>query len=302
MFAFELSSRTTQRAAVWCLFFLFVCATAVADSSQKTTSAKPPAKVDKALRERADMFLQVYVTGAFSKAYELVAEESRDRFLSMAKEKLVNPTITRIEYSDKFSKAVVTASVVRKANLGMAGVRDIPGERSDAWRVEKGKWVWYFDPTRDCVVTLFGALPCSPADLQARNAPAVKVPEKITPEAIVERMKEMNKGNGFSKPELRFVKGVAGSDETVFHNGLPGQVQVSVEFASREHVGFRLEGFNEPVVLDGYKDLPIKLSYDPVQNSPEQVELRVTLQPFNSTYLIPVKVVPAGPPAAAPQP
>ena len=270
--------------AAFCVGIGHLC---IADAE---VAKKVPPKVERALRARAEEFLQDHATGAFSKAYDLVAEDSRDRFLSLPKEPLSDPRITNIEYRDNFTKAVVSTSIVRKASMGAAGVREIPGVRNDSWKSERGKWVWFFDPTRECVTTLFGTLPCSGEDIKARKGESSpSVPEKITPEALAARMKELNRGSGFDKPGFRLVRGVAGSNEIVYHNGLPGQIQISLDFTSNAHEGYKLEP-EAPVVVDGYKDLRMRVTYSgSAPDSAQPLGVRMFIDPFSTFFTIPIQ-------------
>src|SRR5258706_8270520 len=50
-------------------------------------AATPPGATDQALRERETTFLQYQVDGAFRKAYDLVAEDSKDFYFAIEKTK-----------------------------------------------------------------------------------------------------------------------------------------------------------------------------------------------------------------------
>ena len=71
--------------------------------AQEPKPATPPAEVDQALRERASAFLQYQVDGNFRKAFELVAEDSKDFYFSIGKTKIQSLEIDEIVYSDNFS-------------------------------------------------------------------------------------------------------------------------------------------------------------------------------------------------------
>ena len=130
-------------------------------TSSKKEAAKPaPRKLDKALRARAEEFLADQTEGNFRKAFEMVAEDSKDYYLSLSKEQLSSPKISDIAYADRFTTAVVTAAVVRKTNMGAAGIVEIPSTRVDTWKLVGGKWMWYHDPKANCLPSLIGLLPC----------------------------------------------------------------------------------------------------------------------------------------------
>src|ERR1019366_6761186 len=105
---------------------------------------KPPAKVDAALRARVQEFFDLHVKGQYRKAEELVAEDTKDFFYTGNKPKYISFEITRIDYSEKFTKAKVT--VVCEQNvmmLGYTGPMKVPAPST--WKLENGKWYWYVD-------------------------------------------------------------------------------------------------------------------------------------------------------------
>jgi hypothetical protein len=118
---------------------------------------KPPAKVDQALRARATQFYQDFVTGQFSDAETLVAQESRDYFIAMRKEKYVSCELGSIDYSDKFKLAQVAAVCERNVMFeGFAG-HPMKYPVASEWKLERGKWYWHVDPNAPRV-TPFGIM------------------------------------------------------------------------------------------------------------------------------------------------
>jgi hypothetical protein len=134
---------------------------------------KPPADVDKALRERITEFFQDHVTGQFRKAAELVAEDTQDLFYNGNKPRYISFEISRIDYSDNFTRA--RASVLCEQTVlmpGFGGTFKVP--TPSTWKLEKGKWYWYVDPD-SLLDTPFGrrkAAPTPPADGQPAEASA----------------------------------------------------------------------------------------------------------------------------------
>jgi hypothetical protein len=105
---------------------------------------RPPAAVDKALRERVTEFFQDHVTGQFRNAEELVAEDTKDFFYNGNKPSYISFEISRIDYSENFTRA--KATVLCEQNVVMPGfgaVLKIP--TPSTWKLENGKWYWYID-------------------------------------------------------------------------------------------------------------------------------------------------------------
>jgi hypothetical protein len=106
---------------------------------------KPPAEVDQALRARIQEFFDLHVKAQYRKAEELVAEDTKDYFYTHDKPKYLSCEITKIEYSDNFTKASSVVTCMRY--IMMPGFSDrpmkVPG--TNTWKLENGKWVWYVD-------------------------------------------------------------------------------------------------------------------------------------------------------------
>jgi hypothetical protein len=131
---------------------------------------KPPAKVDAALRARVQEFFDLHVKGQFRKAEELVAEDTKDFFYRGNKPKYLSFEITRIDYSEKFTRAKVT--VVCEQYIMMPGFADRPMKvpTPSTWKLENGKWYWYVD--QDALLnTPWGRMKAGPFSEKGAAAP-----------------------------------------------------------------------------------------------------------------------------------
>lgn len=267
-------------------------ATPAGVNSGKMETAKPaPSKVDKALRVRAEEFLADQTVGNFRKAFEMVAEESKDYYLSLSKEQLSSPKISGIAYADRFTNAVVTASVIRKANMGAAGIVEIPSTRVDTWKLVGGKWMWYHDPTANCLPSLIGVLPCDKRPGAGDPALVTALPKSTTPEAVAAAAKALSVPKAaLNRQKIEFVKGQPGVEEITFHNGYPGAIRVQVGFTSNP-VGFSLDANSKLLTPNG--DFVVKVQYAPGPQAPDSLTLGFTVEPFGTTYLVPVRTVAA---------
>src|SRR5579885_3060725 len=116
-------------------------AASAAGSPADAASSPAPPEIDKALRERATSFLQYDMEGNFRKAYDLVAEESKDLYFSQTKPKFSSFKIEDIQYSDNFTAAVVRSAQRRTMTFqGQSFDFDLPA--TDTWRLVDGKWMW----------------------------------------------------------------------------------------------------------------------------------------------------------------
>src|SRR5690242_243224 len=74
----------------------------------QTSSGKPPAGVDEALRARINQFFQFMVDAKYRQAEALVAEDSKDLYYDGQKPRFLNYELKSIEYSDEFTRAKAT--------------------------------------------------------------------------------------------------------------------------------------------------------------------------------------------------
>src|SRR5437867_11092042 len=95
--------RRKMRFAILALFAGVVCAQNPSDLFNK-----PPAKVDKALRARIAEFYTDHVKQEFRKAEGLVADDTKNFFYSQNKPAYLSFEISRIDYSENFSRAKAT--------------------------------------------------------------------------------------------------------------------------------------------------------------------------------------------------
>ncbi len=239
------------------------------------------------MRERASQFLQFTVERSFSKAYELVSPETKDWYLSSGKPQYTAFAIESIDYSKDFKKATVHSKVTRI--LSMNG-REISTELKvfDLWQLEAGKWMWWHDP--DVLITPFGEIPL-PHNKPSANAGAPAVPRDTSPAAVQAAGSKVNVESSASKKELLFEQGTPGSDDFVFHNGLPGVVDVFVDLVGN-YGAFTVEPAH--VQMEGGKDLNVKVNYKPPTSpnafvTPPSVFVRVTIQPFGRSVQLPLK-------------
>jgi len=107
---------------------------------------RPPAEVDQALRARIEEFYDYHVKGKFREAEALVAEDTQEFYYSHNKPKYLSAEISRIQYSDNFTKA--KATILCEQYVMMPGFSDKPIKvpTPSTWKLVDGKWFWYVDP------------------------------------------------------------------------------------------------------------------------------------------------------------
>jgi hypothetical protein len=244
-----------------------------------------PPEVDQALHARVSEFMQYHVEGKFTKAFEYVAEDTKEYYFNTQKLQYISFEIGDVTYSDNFTKATVNAMVEHTWAIQGQKIK-VKTPQVTTWILENGKWVWHYDPH---------AMPETP---MGRSAPfngdpgaAPPPPKVLTQAEIDKRAEEILKGSSVDKTEVTLASDKTSSDQIVFHNGFPGSVKVYLD------PGAKLEGFSaelEKSDLNMGQDAVVKVRYEPV--SPEMKParlLRIMVLPFNQVLEVRVKFAPS---------
>ena len=242
------------------------------------------------MRERATAFLQYQVDGNFRKAYDLVAEDSKDFYFAIEKTKILSFKIDEITYTDDFAKATVRATTIRKSNA-LGHEFEVPLVAADSWKLEDGKWLWYHDPKFDISVPFFAGLlggvgSAAPA---AAVDPKLLPPKDTSPEAMAAAAAKLIQPTSFSKASVTFTQGKAAVEEIVFHNGNRGQIKVS-GWVEGPPDGITVEPTE--TFVNALADLTVKIHYNPGGTTRREATVRFEIQPFRTVYVLPVTIAP----------
>jgi len=177
---------------------------------------RPPADVDDALRARITEFYGLHVKGDFRRAEALVAEESKDFYYSHNKTQYLSVEISRIDYSDKFTKA--KATVLCEQHVMMPGFTDKPMKvpTPSTWKLVDGKWYWYIDPEA-LRNSPFGKMTAGPAGAQGGVPSLPAIPASA--DFLFTQVK-------LDKQSVTLEPG--GSETVVVANGAPGVMNISL--------------------------------------------------------------------------
>jgi len=255
----------------------------------------PPPDVDQALRARVTEFLQYHVDGNFRKAYDMVAEDTKDHYFNVGKVQLQGFKIDDVKFTDNFTRAAVTATMQK--TVSVAG-QDMPVSlpSTTTWKIENGKWVWYnvFEPT---LVTPVG-LPSIAQPGGGVAAPRLAdigaggLPKDFDDKAIVAEARSILQQVNVDKREITLATDKASEDKVVFHNGMTGSVQL--QLSSPEIPGFTMK--IESVIVRAGADVPVVFRYEPgnpaVRRDPFSVQL--TAQPLNQVFVVQVNFTAPG--------
>lgn len=247
-----------------------------------------PSGVDAALRARTNEFMGYHVAGNFMKAFDLVAQDTREYYFATIKNQYLSYKILGIEYSDNCTKAVVDVEGKRKIRLSAEFPETIVDQPMKlTWKMENDKWVWYVKATIDCPTPMS----CDPhgkpwAQQQAEAADKTIPLPKLDQKTMDEQAKEILKASHIDKPNVAMSAGVASTQKIVFHNGASGGVKVYVQSPS-------VEGFTATIEkndVGANQDVGITLRWEPGKAKPPQaVTVNVAVEPFGQVFPIAVK-------------
>ena len=122
---------------------LLICSSLAFGQAPSDVFDKAPPPIDDALRARVSQFYAAFVAGKYKDAYGLVADDSQDKFFELSKDQYKSYEIVKIQYSEKFTKAVVVVAV--KSDFRWHGtVVPTTFPLTSNWEVVDGQWYWHF--------------------------------------------------------------------------------------------------------------------------------------------------------------
>lgn len=257
-----------------------------------------PPDVDQELRARVNGFYQNFVDPTYSprKAEPFIAEDTKDYFYDAAKLKYLSYQIGKITYSDNFTKAVVV--VIGKMERMIAAQKMLVDWPQDThWKIENGKWCWYYHPEDFPVTPMGGQNPPLPTGKEPPTA-GVK-PKNSSPEAMRSAGAEVLKQQpmGVDKSSVTFNADQPSSAEVVFTNGADGEIQIALDGPVVRGLTAKLDKTTVP----GHGTAILSLRYDPSDKSgPKDVWLpqgnihfRIFAAPFDRMFPVNVQFVAA---------
>ncbi len=245
----------------------------------------PAQEADQALRARVTEFLQDHVDGNFRKAYEMVADDTKDQYFSVGKVKLLGFKVGDIKFDDNFDKATVSMTVSKMFNIQG---QDIPVQvpSTTTWKIENGKWVWYDNAKKG---TLLAGVPLPPpaATVNSDAAEDGGLPKELNEKVIAAATQSILREVSVDKKEVTLVTDKPSEEQVVFHNGMTGSVQL--ELNAPEVPGFSAK--LAQTIAKAAGDVPVVLRYEPGDGPgrSDPIDVRLTVQPLNQVFVIRVR-------------
>jgi hypothetical protein len=248
----------------------------------------PPPEVEQALRARVAEFFNYHVDGNFMKAFDLVAEDTREYYFAAAKNRYISFVIGDITYTDDFTKAVVNVEGKRKVRLSPQFPETIMVQpMPTTWKIENGKWVWYVKKNLDCPTPMS----CGPSGVprphvQEATPEVGKLPD-LSDSTIKKEAEQIRKLSKLDKPMVAMPSTAASSEVVVFHNGQPGFVRVTLD------PGPKVDGFTARIEkndVGANEDVNVTLHYEPGKTPPPlALTVKLYVEPLGQAFPITVK-------------
>jgi hypothetical protein len=239
---------------------------------------KAPPPIDEALRARVTKFYQAHVDGKFRVADQVVAEDSKDAFFGADKTRYKAFEITKIAYSDQFTRArVITACDSEFVTVMSRFPVKMP--LTTLWKLESGEWFWYVEPRPDGIDTPFGRM--SAGKDGGRSPFPAKMPDAA---AILKQVK-------VDRTEVKLSSFEPASAEVTVSNQMPGSIGLSLSFSGFPGFKARLDRTG----LGAGESAKILLECKPEDRRPKPtLTLQLTVEPTGQ--VIPIRVLFAVPP------
>jgi hypothetical protein len=203
----------------WVLAAFVSCAVVVAQTKPTDVFEKAPPQIEDPLRENIAKFFNAHVQGKFRQAEEVIAEDSKDFFYNMEKQRYLGFEIVRINYSENYAKATVVTAVELDWRSPRIGVMRVKPPMTSLWKQENGKWVWYVTPQKDWD-TPWGKM--HPGPDNPTNNKMMQLFKGVDAQTVVKQV-------AIDRTEMRLSGYEPSQGEAVIANSMPGEIQLRLE-------------------------------------------------------------------------
>ena len=252
-----------------------------------------PSDVDAALRARVDRFFQAHVSGKFRDAIPVVADESADWFIGSGKESYKSCQTTKVEYSENFTKALVTETCqgeYRVHGHRMPVSLPIPSH----WKIVDGQWFWYYIKETE-VRTPFGIARITPDN--DPDAAAHDASKPIIPANPLMLARDILQSIKIDKTEIKLESRKANEDTLEVTNGMPGSISISVDNLGQAGLTVKLDkselkaGEKARVVFRYDPEDPLVQCGDCAKHVSGTVTAQIRVQPTGQVFPINIVIV-----------
>lgn len=255
-------------------------AAALAPAQVPELFEKAPPEIDSALRQRVAAFYQAHVEGRFRVADGFVAEDSKDIFFEADKRRFKKFEISRITYSDNYTRARVLITGDTEMPMGPAGVVPVKLPLLSNWKVEGGKWFWYVESPSKEQRTPFGVMKPGPAG--STTPPGLPAGPSVA---------DVLKAVELSRNEVVFRSSQPSRQEIEVTNRMPGAVRLAAYCDRLAGLRMRLEQSE----LKPNETTRIVFDYKPAgQTASKELAAELTVEPTGRRMPIRVRLLDGG--------
>ncbi len=182
---------------------------------------KAPPEIDEALRSRVTIFYDAHISGKYRQAFQVVADDAQDDFLGASKDSYKSCEVSKINYSENFTKATVTEAC--KGDYRWHGTHmPVTIPTLSTWKFSDGKW-WWYHIKEDAVQTPWGISRVTPENSNGPAQMPVVPPDPMAAAENIMRMVNVDR----TEVELKGYE--ASKGEVHVTNAMPGSVTVTVD-------------------------------------------------------------------------
>lgn len=258
----------------------------------QTAEPAPRPEVDQALRARVSEFFQDHVDGKFSKAYALVAEDTKEYYFAAQKVQLKSYQIKSVKFAPDFETAEVDVTGQRMWVLRPdLPPTIIPVEMKTHWKLEHGQWMFYTHSHP----TLLSSMDPSEATRERPSAPSDGAPAVPNPQQMQDLAQAvLQQQPALDRNEILLPLDKPSTEKIVFHNSQNGEVKVYLGPFTP------IPGFTATLDKDsvsGNQNAVITIHFDPKETSASLAPftLRVISEPLSRVYPVTIKFAPRPP-------
>jgi hypothetical protein len=247
----------------------------------------PAEQAEVAVRARVTEFLQYHVDGNFRKAYDMVAEDTKDEYFGSGKAKLTSFHINDVKLTDNLTKATVNASI---SKMVMIVGQEIPMTTlsTTTWKIENGKWVWYNDAKPGTLMD--PGRTSLPSAAPGNNTGNGGLPDA---NAIAAAAQNILQQVSVDKRQVTLAANKVSEDKVIFHNGMPGSVHLELSGSDIPGFSAKLEQAN----ARAGGDVPLVFRYEPRDSAGRRdpITVQLMVQPLKQVFTIEVNFSATGP-------
>jgi hypothetical protein len=156
------------------------------------------------------------------------------------------------------------------------------------WKIENGKWVWYNEVkvSSENPIDLTAVLGPAPAAAKPKSngQDTGGLPKDLDEKALAAAAKSILQQVSVDKNEATLATDMPSQDQVIFHNGMPGSVQL--ELTAPDIPGFSAK-LGQPNVRGG-GDAALVFRYEPASPAERRdpITVQLVVQPLNQAFAI----------------